>query len=95
MTPASTSLPPSTALANAPALRRAATEFESQAIAAMFRPVFDAMPTKGPFGGGSAEGHWRPMLVDAIARDFARAGGLGLGQAVYAELLRAQAGRPA
>lgn len=85
-------LPPSTAAAQSPALRRAATEFEAQAIAAMFRPVFEAMPTDGPFRGGAAEGHWRPMLVDAIARDFARAGGLGLGDAVFRELLRRQEG---
>jgi len=83
-------IPPSTAAANAPALRRAATDFEAQAIAAMFRPVFDTIPTDGPFRGGSAEGHWRPMLVDAIARDFARQGGLGIGDAVFRELIRAQ-----
>jgi Rod binding domain-containing protein len=30
------------------------------------------------------------MLVDAIARDLARAGGIGIGDAVRRELLRAQ-----
>jgi flagellar protein FlgJ len=83
-------IPPSIAAANAPTIRRAATEFEAQAIAAMFRPVFEAIPTDGAFHGGSAEGHWRPMLVDAIARDFARQGGLGIGDAVFRELMRAQ-----
>jgi Rod binding domain-containing protein len=83
-------IPPSTAAANAPALRRAATEFEAQAIAAMFRPIFETVSTDGPFRGGSAEAHWRPMLVDAIARDFARRGGIGIGDAVFRELMRAQ-----
>ncbi len=83
-------IPPSTAAANAPAIRRAATEFEAQAIAAMFRPVFETVATDGPFRGGSAEAHWRPMLVDAIARDFARQGGIGIGDAVFRELMRAQ-----
>lgn len=92
--PGTPTLPPSTAAASAPALRRAATEFEAQAIAAMFRPVFEAMRTDERFGGGVAEGHWRPMLVDAIARDFARAGGFGIGDAVFRELMRAQEGRP-
>jgi Rod binding domain-containing protein len=73
-------------------LRRVAQEFEAQAIAAMFQPVFAALPTDGPFGGGQAEAQWRPMLVDAIARDVARAGGFGIGEAVYRELLRAQEG---
>jgi Rod binding domain-containing protein len=30
------------------------------------------------------------MLVDAIARDFARRGGIGIGDAVFRELMRAQ-----
>lgn len=87
--------PRAAVLAGAPAasqgqFRRLSQEFESQAIAAMFQPVFAALPSDGPFGGGAAEAQWRPMLVDAIARDFARSGGLGIGEAVYRELLRAQ-----
>ena len=74
------------------AIRRVAAEFEAQAVAAMFQPVFAALPTDGPFGGGQAEAQWRPLLVEAIARDLARAGGLGIGEAVYRELLRAQEG---
>ena len=86
---------PGVGLAGAPAasqgqIRRLAQEFEAQAIAAMFQPVFAALPTEGPFGGGQAEAQWRPMLVDAIARDLARAGGIGIGDAVRRELLRAQ-----
>lgn len=71
-------------------VRRLAQEFEAQAVAAMFQPVFAALPTDGPFGGGKAEAQWRPMLVDAIAREMARAGGLGIAPAVERELLRAQ-----
>ena len=72
------------------AVRRVSQEFEAQAISAMFQPVFAALPTDGPFGGGQAEAQWRPLLVDAIARDLARAGGLGIGAAVERTLLRAQ-----
>jgi Rod binding domain-containing protein len=71
-------------------LRRVAQEFEAQAVSAMFQPVFAALPTGGPFGGGQAEAQWRPMLVDAIAGELARGRGLGIGEAVYRELLRAQ-----
>jgi Rod binding domain-containing protein len=71
-------------------LRRMAQEFEAQAVAAMFQPVFAALPTDGPFAGGQAEAQWRPMLVDAIARELSRGAGLGIGEAVYRELLRAQ-----
>ncbi|NKE47496.1 rod-binding protein [Roseomonas frigidaquae] len=70
------------------ALRRAAQDFEAQALAALLQPMFQGLDTKAPFGGGSAEGQWRPMLVDAIARDLAKAGGLGIGEAVLRELTR-------
>ncbi len=76
--------------ANHGQVRRLAQEFEAQAVAAMFQPVFATLRTDGPFGGGAAEAQWRPMLVDAIARDLARAGGIGIGDAVARELLRAQ-----
>jgi Rod binding domain-containing protein len=75
------------------ALRRLAQEFEAQAVAAMFQPVFAALPTDGPFGGGPAEAQWRPMLVEAIAREMTRAGGIGIADAVHRELLRAQGER--
>ena len=71
-------------------LRRVAQEFEAQAVSAMFQPVFAALPTDGPFGGGQAEAQWRPMLVDAIARELSRGRGLGIGDSVYREMLRAQ-----
>jgi peptidoglycan hydrolase FlgJ len=73
-------------------LRRLAQEFEAQAVSAMFQPVFAALPTDGPFGGGQAEAQWRPMLVEAIARDLSRAGGLGIADAAFRQLLRAQEG---
>ena len=76
--------------ANHGQIRRMSQEFEAHAIAAMFQPVFAALKTDGPLGGGQAEAQWRPMLVDAIARDFARAGGIGIGAAVERTLLRAQ-----
>lgn len=70
------------------ALRRAAVDFEAQALGALLQPMFQGLETKGPFGGGAAEAQWRPMMVDAIAKDLARAGGLGLADAVLRELTR-------
>lgn len=70
------------------ALRRAAQDFEAQALGALLQPMFQGLDTRAPFGGGAAEGQWRPMLVDAIAKDLAKAGGLGIGEAVLRELTR-------
>lgn len=77
------------------ALRRAAQDFEAQALAALLQPMFQGLNTKAPFGGGPAEDQWRPMMVDAIAKDLARAGGLGIGEAVLRELTRLAGVHPA
>ncbi len=71
-------------------LRRAARAFEGQVLGALLAPMFEGLRTDGPFGGGGAEAQWRPMLVEAIARDLARGRGLGIGDAVLRELLRMQ-----
>lgn len=80
------------------ALRRAAQEFEAQAIGLLLQPVFATTdPSAGPFGGGAAEAQWRPMLVEAYAAAAVRAGGFGLAETVYRELARqaARATQPA
>ena len=79
---------PRQASQNPAAMRRAAREFEAQALGALLQPMFQGLETKAPFGGGAAEAQWRPMLVDAIAKDLARAGGLGLADAVLREMTR-------
>ncbi|MFC7473227.1 rod-binding protein [Dankookia sp. GCM10030260] len=79
--------------AAAPArLRQAAQAFESQAFAQLLQPVFaSADPSRGRFGGGAAEAQWRPMLVDAVAKQAVRAGhGLGLSDAILRALLQRQ-----
>lgn len=79
-----------------PKLRQAAQDFEVQAFAQLLQPVFAAAdPSRGRFGGGAAEAQWRPMLVDAVARQAVRAGhGLGLSDAILRALLQGQATRP-
>jgi Rod binding domain-containing protein len=79
---------------SAAALRRAAQQFEAQALGALLQPMFQGLQTNGPFGGGAAEGQWRPMLVEAIAKDLSRIGGLGLGEAVLRELTRIAGAQP-
>lgn len=70
---------------------RASQDFEAQMLGALLQPMFDTLPTNGPFGGGSAEAQWRPMLVENFGRAMARAGGVGIGGAVLAQMQRLQA----
>lgn len=72
-------------------LRKAATEFEAVAIGELLAPMFETVDTAhGLFGGGEAEATWRPMMVQAIGRQMAANGGLGLADAIYSALMRAQ-----
>ncbi len=72
-------------------LTKSAHDFEAMAIGQLLAPMFDTVNTaQGPFGGGSAETAWKPLLVDAIGKKIAASGGLGLAGSVYQALLRAQ-----
>ncbi len=72
-------------------LRKAATEFEAVAIGELLAPMFDTVDTAhGAFGGGDGEAAWRPVLVQAIGRQMAEHGGLGLANSIYSALMRAQ-----
>lgn len=74
-----------------PTVWKAAQQFEAMAIGQMLAPMFDTVDAAhGPFGGGDAEAAWRPMLVDALGKQIAAQGGLGLAQPVYDAMLRAQ-----
>ena len=77
-----------------PRLRQAAQAFEAQALSQMLAPIFATVDTsRTPFGSGAGESQWQPMLVDAMAKRIAAAGGLGLAQPVLREMLRLQANR--
>ena len=71
-------------------LARVARRFEAQALSALMKPVFGEV-RKGLLSGGAAEEQWRPMLVEQHARAWSDRGGVGIADAVYRELLRAQA----
>lgn len=99
-----TPLPPVDALRPAPRLeapskaatpeqiRKTAEDFEASFLAAMLQPVFAALPTDGPFGGGDGEATFRSFMVEAMAKQTVRAGGIGLADRVQAEMLKMQEG---
>jgi Rod binding domain-containing protein len=82
-------LPP--AEAGAPdKLRTVAREFESMVLTQMLAPMFEALDADGFGGGGSGERMFRPMLVERYADAMTGAGGIGVADAVLAELMRLQ-----
>jgi len=70
---------------------KTAQDFEALVLGQLVAPMFATVETsKGPFGGGTAEEAWRPMLSQELGRHMARGGGLGLAVPVYHQMLRAQ-----
>ena len=71
--------------------RQAAQDFEAMALGEMLQPMFKTVDTsKGLFGGGQGEATWKPMMVDEMAKTIAHAGGLGIGEAIFQQMLRTQ-----
>ncbi len=74
--------------------RQSAQDFEAMALGQLLQPMFNTVDTsKGLFGGGVGEATWKPMLVDEMAKSMARAGGIGIADAVFKEMLRMQAAK--
>ena len=88
--PAAAASPP----ANVEKLHRAAEDFAAVALGELLSPMFDTVDTsQGLFGGGAGEAAFKPMLVSEIAKQIAHAGGLGLAEPVFQQMLRMQEGR--
>ena len=70
--------------------KAAAQDFEAVFLKSMFEQMFTGLKGDGPFGGNGAVGVWRSFLTDEYSKSFAKAGGIGIADAVYGTLLRQQ-----
>ena len=70
--------------------RETAQDFEAFFLGQMLKPMFDSIDAEPPFGGGSAEEMWRSLQVDEYGKAIAKSGGVGLADAVVAEILKTQ-----
>jgi len=75
--------------------RETATDFEAVFLNSMFSEMFTGIDSEGPFGGNGAGGVWRSFLTEEYAKSFAKAGGIGIGDQVYRQLLAQQEANPA
>ena len=71
-------------------MKKTAQDFEAGFLSMMLKPMFEGLKTDGPFGGGDAEATWRSFMVDAMAKQTARAGGIGLADTVMSEMIKLQ-----
>ena len=67
-----------------------AQAFEASFLSAMLQPMFSSLSTEAPFGGGRGEEMFRSFLTDAIAKQVAKAGGVGVADTVQREMLKLQ-----
>ena len=71
-------------------VRRVAEEFEAVFISQMMAPMFQGLETDELFGGGPGEDIYRSVLIEEYGKSIARAGGIGLSDAIQREILRLQ-----
>lgn len=71
-------------------MRETAQAFEASFLAQMLKPMFEGLSTDGPFSGGEAEGTWRGFMIEAMAKQTVKAGGIGLADQVVAQMMKMQ-----
>jgi len=71
-------------------MRETAEAFEASFLSQMLKPMFEGLETDGMFGGGEAEGQWRSFMIDAMAKQTVKAGGIGLADQVVAQMIKMQ-----
>ncbi len=71
-------------------MRETAEAFEASFLSQMLKPMFEGLDTEGMFGGGEGEATWRSFLIDAMAKQTVKAGGIGLADDVMAEMMKLQ-----
>ncbi|GGE40551.1 hypothetical protein GCM10007276_17380 [Agaricicola taiwanensis] len=68
----------------------ASQEFEQVFLSTVLAQMFSGLEGEGPMGSGEQTESWRKFLTDAYAREITAAGGVGIGDTVYRELLAIQ-----
>jgi len=71
-------------------VKTAAQDFEAQFLSIMFQQMFAGLKTDGPFGGGEGEEMFRSLMTEAMGKQVAKAGGIGLAETVQREILKLQ-----
>ena len=70
--------------------KKVAEEFEAVFLGQMLQPMFRNIDAAEPFGGSASEKMWRTMQVEEYGKAIAKAGGIGIADAVFREILKAQ-----
>ena len=71
-------------------IAKTAQDFEASFLSVMLQSMFQGVKQQEPFGGGQGEDMFKSFMSEAMAKQMAKAGGIGLSQSVQAEMLKMQ-----
>lgn len=71
-------------------IRETSQKFEASFLSSMMQEMFEGVDTAAPFGGGQSEAMFRSFMTDAIAKQMAKSGGVGIAAQVQREMLKMQ-----
>lgn len=71
-------------------IKHTALDFESSFLSVMMSSMFKGVDENNPMGGGKGEEMFRSLLTDAMARQVAKSGGIGLAPTIEREMLKMQ-----
>ncbi|MDR3500566.1 MAG: rod-binding protein [Parvibaculum sp.] len=69
---------------------KTAQDFESSFLSTMTQTMFEGIKTDGAFGGGQGEATFRSLLIDQYGKEMTSAGGIGVADKIYGEILKMQ-----
>ena len=70
--------------------RKIASDFEAVFLSQMLKPMFENIKPESPFGGGNSETMWRSMQIEEYGKAITKAGGIGIADTVYKEIIKLQ-----
>jgi len=74
--------------------KKAAVSFEALFLSQMFGHMTSGLKVDPTFGGGPGEKAFRSLLNNEYAKSIAKAGGVGIAEPIYREILRLQEVKP-
>jgi len=82
--------PPVSDLAKRAEIRESAQKFEAAFLSIMLQQMFEGVEVAAPFGGGPGESMFKSFMTEAMAKQVAQAGGIGVTDTVAREMLKLQ-----
>lgn len=71
-------------------IKQTAQNFESSFLSVMMQSMFKGVDEDDPMGGGEGEQMFRSLLTEAMAKQVAKSGGIGLAPTIEREMLKMQ-----